>query len=805
VEAIRAPLCYIKLIQDTLEVAAMLDSGSEINVVGSELVSRLSYETVPGPFSVMSGVGGDSHIRRWIKAEFMLENLRTVCLTLAENPQMGSMCLLGMPFILQIKAKIDYNLKIIELPRGEFLELWTRGPKGGLQALSITQSDFTDNKINALQEELLKSVELEGAGTHKKTFCDLLVEFHDLWRGGKAGLTDAAFHKIEVTTPYPITTPPRRMTLEQQRIADEEVDKMLKAGVIEPSNSPYVSEPVIVRKSNGEWRYCIDFRRLNRFTVSDPFPMRRIDDLISSIRSSRYFVALDLRSGYWQIPMWPESKKYTAFRTSKGLYQFTVMPFGLSNAPATFQRCMEKIFGDLHWCGVLVYLDDILIHAEDANRCLGLCQEVFKRLRENKLTINLKKCQFFPPNMRYLGHIIGGGVIRPDQSRVAALYNLKTPSNIKEFRSIFGLLSYYRQYIPAFAQKTAGITDRLRKNATLTWTEHDTILVRSLADELAQSILLVPLEGDQFCVETDSSEIAMGAILSVFRDNRRQPVEFASKKLSPAQKNWPCREREAFAIVWALNKFDGLIRGRKIQVFTDHESLQFMFSATDGKLARWAARLAEYDMTIYYQKGKNHKHVDTLSRYIEPEEAQFPEKAFCFHTSGPPSIQEVLSCQQRTPLPTGRGYIFRDGVTYYRNGIWVPGDLRIRILDGCHQCFPHGHCGAKKTKSRVLKVWNWPNLHEDVARYVKGCLTCQRLRPGLERLQGLLRPHPAGQVFEKVHIDIWGPCGYGGEVMWVVWSRSPFYPFRVLAMTTRRTDQGIEPSLSALESKGSTT
>jgi transposase InsO family protein len=285
-----------------------------------------------------------------------------------------------------------------------------------------------------------------------------------------------------------------------------------------------------------------------------------------------------------------------------------------------------------------------------------------------------------------------------------------------------------------------------------------------LAQDLQTAVLTVPLKGEEFIIETDASERAVGAILSVCREGRRVPVEFASKKLSPPQRNWPVREREALAIVWAVHRFDGYVRGRAFTVYTDHESLKFLFQATDGKLARWAARLAEYDITIQYQKGKEHQHVDTLSRYVEPPEAEFPDKAFCFNIqTALPSIEEVLSEQRKRLPPLGRGYIYREGITYYRNGIWVPEPLRHRILDGCHICFPDWHCGARKTKTRILQVWNWPNLHQDVCRYIKSCLICQRTRPGLERFQGLFLPQPAGQIFEKVHMDIWGPCGFGGQ------------------------------------------
>jgi hypothetical protein len=161
-------------------------------------------------------------------------------------------------------------------------------------------------------------------------------------------------------------------------------------------------------------------------------------------------------------------------------------------------------------------------------------------------------------------------------------------------------------------------------------------------------------------------------------------------------------------------------------------------------LARWATRLSEYDMTIHYRRGKEHVHVDTLSRFVEPEEATFPERAFCWTASASklPTITEALELQKKLFMPRARGYIFRDGIIYYRNGIYAPPQLQTRIIEGCHNSFPLGHCGARKTKTRILRVWNWPGIHDDVAKYVKSCLYCQKTRPGIERLQGLFRPHP---------------------------------------------------------------
>jgi transposase InsO family protein len=733
-------------------------------VVGRELLNSLQWtETIDQPYLKIRGIGGASSISGWAAFQIQLESTETIMITAAITERFGILLILGMPFFTQLQVRLDFGLNILETRKG-IIELYTKNQMAILKVFGI-ETEKIEVLAEASQTQLethLKSAEL--GGVEKNKFYSLLAEFRDLWEDGRRGCTTRAQHIIKVTTPYAIINAPRRIGLRDQEIIDKEVEQMLKDEVIEPSNSPHSSEPVLIQKRTGEIRFCIDYRKLNRFTIPDSFPLRRIDDLLGAIRGSRYFVALDLRSGYWQIPLEDASRAYSAFRTAAGLFQFRVMPFGLCNAPATFQRCMEAIFGDLHWKGVLIYLDDILIHASTVIRVFELVRIVFERLRISNLTINLKKCQFFPTQMLYLGHIVGGGELKPNPARVESLYKIKPPTCVADVRSVLGCFGYYRQYLPKFAERVESITRLLKKGAIFIWTDEMTVICRQLAVDLATAVLVIPVEGDRFKIETDASSVAVGAILSVGQGTEWRPVEFASKTLQPAQRNWAVREKEAYAIIWAVAKFDSFVRGRKFDIYTDHESLQFLMTATEGKLARWACRLAEYDFCVHYQKGKNHMHVDFFSRLIQDEEVEFPDHAFCMWAeqdeSSFPSVLEVMREQKKTPCPTGKGYSVRNGIVFYRNGLWPPVEMRNRIIFAAHHALSNWHSGIKKTKTQILKVFNWTNLHLDVTMFVKGCLGCQRLRPGTERLQGLFRTHPETGPFERIYIDFWGPCGY---------------------------------------------
>lgn len=736
-----------------------MDSGSQINLISHTLLPFLKYTPCLSPIRSVRGVGSANRINRWIKLQVTLDNGALVETKCAVVTDLSCGALFGLPFLHEIKAIHDISNMILQTSQGPIV---LRTPASTLTPSSYSvianasiDINFADSTLTDDQKEQVRS---------------LMLEYDDLWRDGRRGKAAHVEHRIRLLTDRPIVARPRQITEEQRRIIAEEVNKMLKEEVIRPSNSSYASEIVLAMKKTGDWRFCIDFRALNKATVKDKYPLPRIHDLIHAIKGSKYFVALDLRSGYWQVPLETHSIKYTAFRCFLGLYEFIRMPFGLTNAPATFQRMMDFIFGDLRFQGVLAYIDDILVHSPTFQRTLQLLRKVLERLRVNQITLNLPKSLFFPRKLKYLGQIVIDGQLHPDPKKIEALRHIQPPTNLNEVRSLLGFLGFYHSFIPNYSDLLAPIFELLRdqkntkrknKSTAVNWTSTHQAAVEEAIDRLSKTVLEIPSDSDEFMVETDASGRAVAAVLHIKQGDSWKPVEFYSKSLSKTQQNWPAREREAYAIVIALLKFDCYLRGRSFTVHTDHESLKWMLDCPRGKIARWAGLMAEYDLSIYHRKGKELIHIDFLSRFIDNEYDETLTDRMCFFTSVAPipSIEQIIATQRIEAPPTSAGFSRTDDIIYYHGLIYVPPSLRNKVIAACHSTAPFHHPGVKKTKATIMKIFNWPHLHQDVAEYLQSCLYCKRCRSGRERLQGHFLTHPIPGAFDTVYMDFW-QCHY---------------------------------------------
>lgn len=743
-------LLFIEFTNGDLTYLAMVDSGAQINVM-SDTIAKFCEKSkvVTIPISELSGFNGvKTEVHEWLDMPILLTNGFSTKIRFAIIRSKSPTIIFGIPFLKGVKAKIDFVNNLMETPKGPIMLFHVKRP-----------APLSNNTVLKTFPENIPTLAL--TSEQREQFLNVIKNFTQLWENDHRGEVKGMEHSIVLTKDQPIVSRPRTYCREHAEALDKEIKKMLADKVIQPSGSPYSSEVVMVKKKNKDWRMCIDYRKLNEFTIPDRYPLPRIPELLRSVADSQYFVALDLRSGYWQIPMQKESVKYTAFRTPQGLFEFCVMPFGLKNAPATFQRAMDFLFNDLRFQGVSVYLDDILIHGDTFEACLSRLQVVLARLASAGLTINMDKCNFFPKELEYLGHVLKDKKMFPNPQRVRLLQCIRPAKNITELRSILGMFGYYQTFVKNFSEKVFPLTDALKgvgKGKTpLNWTTAMQQAVEEISKELQTAFLEIPLENDEFLLETDASGKSVAGILSTKRNGKWVPVEFTSKKLGDTQQRWPVREKEAFAIVHSLSKFDQFLRTRPFTVHTDHQSLKWLLSATNGKIARWASRMAEYEMTVLWKKGKEIQHVDFFSRQVDEDYDLQPRmiNTVTLNPTALPTIEDIINGQEKEDRPTDRGYFTRGKITYYRNGVWVPQQFRADIIASCHVLPPFCHSGVKKTKSTILRVFNWPRLHEEVTKYVRGCLTCQRNRPGIERIQGMMKTHPVPRPFDVVYMDIW--------------------------------------------------
>ena len=451
--------------------------------------------------------------------------------------------------------------------------------------------------------------------------CDVVYRNQDLFAGpdGPLGHTDRVKHTIDTGDARPIKRPPRRFPATQQKVVEEEVEKMLKEGIIQESDSPWASQVVLVKKKDGSTRFCVDYRFVNGLTKKDAYPLPNITDCMDALRGATWFCTLDMASGYWQVEVDERDREKTAFATRKGLYEFRVMPFGLTNAPATFERLMEKVLRSLQWELCLVYLDDIILVGETFERALDNLETVFERLRAAGLKLKPKKCTLMKKKVAFLGHVVDGEGIHCDPTKIEAVRDWGTPSTVSEIRSFLGLASYYRRFVPKFSTVASPLTDLIKKDQKFEWTERCEEAFQLLKKKLIEApVLVYPSRDDQdlFILDTDASNTGIGAVLSQVQDAQEKVISYASKTLSPSQRRYCVTYRELLAVVVFAKQFRHYLLGRKFKIRTDHASLRWLskFKDAEGMVGRWITYLSTFDFELEHRRGSMHGNADALSR-----------------------------------------------------------------------------------------------------------------------------------------------------------------------------------------------
>lgn len=432
------------------------------------------------------------------------------------------------------------------------------------------------------------------------------------------GKTDVLQHTIYTTVCVPIKQRPYRLSPVKQAIVEEQLGEMLAAGVIEPSHSGWASPVVLPPKKDGGHRFCVDFRKVNAATETDAYPLPNINEILESLSGATIFSTIDLNSGYWQVPMDQESKAKTAFITHRGLYHFNVMPFGLKNAPATFQRLMEKVLEGLRGEICLVYLDDIIVYSSSVTQHLERLQTVIDRLCKANLTVNLKKSRFCLEEIRFLGHIVSGKGVSADPDQVEAIQSYPVPTNLKEIQRFLGLAGWYHKFVPDFSKVAQPLNDLKKKGKPFIWSQ----ACQYSFDKLKSSLMSPPVLGHPspdhpFFVYTDASDIGLGAVLTQRKDDGTEEVlSYASRTLNQAEKNYSVTEKECLAVIWALERWQHYLEPKLFTVITDHSALKWVLSSTKttSRLIRWPLRLQRFDFIVEYRKGKLNNVPDALSR-----------------------------------------------------------------------------------------------------------------------------------------------------------------------------------------------
>lgn len=438
----------------------------------------------------------------------------------------------------------------------------------------------------------------------------------------KLDATNATQHFIPTINEAPVHTKQYRFPPIHKTEIDKQVGKLLSDGLIECSTSPYNSPVWIVPKKpdssgNKRWRMVIDYRNLNEKTIGDAYPLPNISDILDQLGNAKYFSVLDLASGFHQIPMAPKDAPKTAFSTPYGHYQFKRMPFGLKNAPSTFQRLMDNVLSGLQGNELFVYMDDIVIYARSLREHEIKFERLMKRLKEANLKLQPDKCEFLRREVAYLGHIICSEGVRPDPDKIKSVTEFPNPKNPKNIKQFLGLVGYYRRFIPNFSKIAKPLTDLLKKDKAFTWLSKHQEAFNALKLSLCEEpILQYPDFNRPFILTTDASGYAIGGVLSQGEIGKDLPIAYTSRVLNNAEQNYSTIEKECLAIVYCVSHFRPYLYGKKFTIITDHKPLVWLHSIKDptSRMWKWRTKLAEYDYEIRYKAGSLNKNADALSR-----------------------------------------------------------------------------------------------------------------------------------------------------------------------------------------------
>ena len=636
---------------------------------------------------------------------------------------------------------------------------------------------------------LIKRIDYVSSGTPSNDAeSALLTEFADIFSG--TGEFPGTHHITVDKSTQPVIHPPRRVALSVQPKLKQLLDTMVEKGVLIKRDEPldWVSSLVVVQKTNGQLRICLDPKDLNRAIKREHFIIPTFSDIAPKLHGKRIFSVIDMKDGFWHIRLDEESSKLCTFNSIFGRYSYTRLPFGISSAPEVFQKKANEIFGDIP--DVFIIFDDLLIAAESDEQHQRTLQMVFERARMKGVRFNKNKIQLRVRECKYIGHVLTPDGVRPDEEKVKAISDMRTPADGKELHRLQGMVTYMSKFVPHLADLTAPLRQLLRKDASWTWTSHHEQAFNSIKQAVTSAPVLQFFDpSGPVVVQTDASSTGLGSCLM----QNGKPIEYASRALTDAETRYAQIEKELLAIVFACIKFHQYIYGRRVVVQSDHKPLEAIFqksiAATTPRLQRMLLRLLEYNINVQYTPGKDMLIADTLSRsYLNKEPPSTVEREIAEDTvvsistiiadapvsnsrldkirtecardeemqllrkhihNGFPPDDSKLSGNLRQFRALASELYEQNGLILYNNRIVIPAGMRKDILFRIHE----GHLGMDKCKALARAAVFWPGINRDIENTVARCPTCNTYRNHQASEPMIAHPVPQ-KTYQKVGVDI---------------------------------------------------
>lgn len=587
-----------------------------------------------------------------------------------------------------------------------------------------------------------------------------------------------------VGSPQPKQCRPYQCNPERMKALKASIEEMLDQDVIEKSHSSWsVPAFVIPKKDKNKFRFLCDFRSVNQYIELDPFPTPKMDNLFQYMREAKYFTSFDFVSAYHQVPITEQSREFTSFITPFGQFQYKVIPQGLKVGSAALHRLMHEVFSDIQYSQVLNFADDLVIFSNTAEEHIAHIKEVLTRLRTIHLTINPEKVSLAKNGVHFLGFVVKEGKLFIDPKRTECISQYPIPRTLKHVQKFLGFCSFFSKFIQNFAAISVPLNRLKRKGVKFKWTEECQKSFDTLRKALiSPPVLQLPVYSSKFILNCDASENAIGAALGQMRDGVWLPVAFASRTLSNTEAGYSVFRKEFLACLWACEKFRDILADTRFILRTDCQAVVHVLNSAKrtGQMARWKLRLSEFSYDLEHCRATQNILADTLSRLFDQKESEnkieeiktsdvtlilkeFPE---CFsslpdYQRNDPELKNIIS--QIENKQKVQHFEIKSKILRYKKNqkcaskVVVPKVLQPVIIKFFHDTTISGHMGVKKTIARITREFTWKNMFQDVKHYVRSCELCSKSKPAQNQQYGLMFSKPSTQVFEKVHLDLFGP------------------------------------------------
>lgn len=719
-------------------VNALIDTGSCVNLIRSDEYFRIGAPKVTREIEHLTGLG-QTEVKTlgYFDTTLKVDECQfSAKFHVVDNTAMRTKCIIGNELMKQAIVTI--------------------GPEG----MTIKKAEEPNPilQINCIQDERNRILQ----NCHNPKYSSKIEEIIKNYNP-KPMKTPSVVTKIIMKDETPIAQAPRRLSPREKLEVDTQIQEWLDKGIIRPSTSEFSSPLVLVKKKNGNTRICIDFRKLNKQVVRDRYPLPLIEDQIDKLQEARVFSSIDLRNGFFHVAVDPASRKYTGFVTPDGHYEFVRTPFGFCNSPASFQRYINSVFRELVRRKIVaIYMDDVVILAENEEEALQRLILVLETAEEHGLEINWEKCQFLSRKIVYLGYEIEEGKIRPNEEKTRAIVKFPEPRNVKQIQSFLGLSGYFRKFIKNYSTIAKPLSDLLKADRNFRFEAEEKQAFQKLKECLAEQPVLAIYHPDlETEVHTDASKHGLGAVLlqRSEEDRKFHPVFYYSKKTSDAEQRYTSYELEVLAAIAALKKFRIYLLGIKFKIVTDCSAFKMTMSKKElsTRIARWALLLEDFEYTIEHRPGQRMKHADALSRnpvLIITEDGLIPRIRRAQEKD-----EELQETMNRAKDKKDNNFFMKNGLLYrYQDGddlLVIPKSMQTEIIKRVHEV---GHFGITKTKEMIAKDYWIPKLENKIRNVIANCVPCILSNAKAGKQECFLNPIDKNEgPLHTYHVDHLGP------------------------------------------------